>query len=276
MTTEPENLLVPTRVAHAYWKEHAFRGHRVFADLLGHTSLSGMLVLALGERLPTEDDCAFLDELAVISTFADPRIWPLKAARLVGSYGRFAPGLVAGYLAVDDADVGPAVCAPIARALRQIHEKAGRDAADAMPAIEAWVHETLASSQRILGFGVPFRTPDERMVALEERLVARGRAGRPHWVLLQRVATVVRRERGIEPNIASGLAAALLDMGFGPDVIGPLAMLLFEITFVANAMEAAVEPAPVMRELPIDRIEYVGRPARESLRAKAATPSGAR
>jgi hypothetical protein len=31
-----------------------------------------------------------------------------------------------------------------------------------------------------------------------------------------------------------------------------------------------------MRELPVDRVEYVGRPARQSPRAKVATPSGAR
>ena len=49
-----------------------------------------------------------LDDLAVIlSGAADPRIWPLKITRLVGSYGGTIAGFVAGQLCTEcDAHLG--------------------------------------------------------------------------------------------------------------------------------------------------------------------------
>ncbi len=71
------------------------------------------------------------------------------------------------------------------------------------------------------------------------------------------------------------LAAALLDLGFDAGVISTLMMAFMQFNFLANAVEAATEPAPVLRILPIDRVQYIGRPARASpcaLAPRAALP----
>jgi Citrate synthase, C-terminal domain len=268
MNTEEETLLIPTGVAHAYSHDHGFRGHRVFADLLGDMSLSGMLVLSLSGRRLSRKECEFIDELAVITTMADPRIWPLKISRIIGAYGRFVPAVAAGFLSIDGADVGPWVCERISGLLRDLFERVeGR--VDDLDAIGEWLRESLAVAPRLMGFGVPFRSPDERVKALDERVRTHGREHGPYWRLFESLADVVRRERKIEPNIDMALTAALLDLGIDPGVIAPLTTMLFQMTFVANAMEAALQPAPALRALPIGRVDYVGRPARESPRALA-------
>jgi hypothetical protein len=254
---------IPTRVAHAYWDEHAFRGHRVFADLLGQMSTSGLLVLALSGVRLNPDECAFIDELFVAVTFADPRIWPLKVSRIVGAYGGFVPAFAAGYLSVDGASVGPGPCSASSRSLRQVFEAIRGDVDDTDAVAEA-LRDQLAEGARLPGFGVPFRPKDERFAAVHRCAMARGRDREQYWRLLESVVTVVRREKRLEPNLAIALAAVVLDMGFDTEVLDAVIASFFLPAFLANSIEAATEPAPALRVLPIDCVEYGGRPARNS------------
>jgi hypothetical protein len=266
VTGERHDLEITTRVARAYWSEHAFRGYGLFRDLMSKASTSGMLALSLSGRRLSDAECAFVDEILVSLTVADPRIWPLKIGRIVGSYGRFIPAFAAGYLSIDGASVGPGPCGAASRVLREVFDAAaGRG--DEPGAVERALRERVAPMSRLPGFGVPFRPVDERVVALGACVRARGRDRGTYWVLFEAMADFVRRERKLEPNIDAAVAAALLDLGFEGDVLEAMAAMLFVMTFLANAMEASSEPAAILRELPRDRVDYVGRPARESPRA---------
>ncbi len=268
MTRESPAPEIPTRVARAYWEDHAFQGQRIFRDLIGRVSMTGMLGLALTGRRLSEDDCAFIDDILVALTVADPRIWPLKIGRIVASYGRFIPGFTAGFLAIEGASVGPVPCAAAARALREVFDAVGGRVDDGV-AVERALVEKVGPLPRLGGFGVPFRPIDERVVALTASARSRGRDKGPYWRLFEAMTVFVRRERTLEPNIDAAVAAALLDMGFKGKVLDAMAATLFLMTFVANAMEGSAQPAAALRALPLDRVDYVGRAPRESPRAIA-------
>jgi hypothetical protein len=266
---------IRTRAARALWDEHLFRGHRVYADLLGRTSTTGLVALALtGERL-SADDCAFVDEIFTAVAFADPRVWPLKISRIVASYGRFVPALVAGYLSIDiDGEcIGPGVCTMVSEQLREIFERV-RGRVDDPDAVGEAVRERLARGAKIQGFGVPLRPHDERVAALRRCLVARGRDRGPYWRLFESMVPVLRREKKLEPNIGAALTAVLLDLGLDGQALRAVAMMSALSTFLANAVEGASEPAACLRVLPGDCIEYAGAPPRESPRARARRERG--
>ncbi len=229
---------------------------------------SGLLVLAISGKRLSDEECAFVDEIIATFTFADPRIWPLKISRLVSSYGRFIPGLAAGYLSIDGASIGPGVCDAASRLLREVFDGVDGRVEDADSVARA-ARETVARTPRLAGFGVAFRPTDERVVALRRCVLARGRDRGPYWRVFEALVTAVRQERRLEPNIGAASAAALLDMGFEGDVLGALAETFSLPTFLANAIEAATEPAAMLRALPVERVDYVGVAPRESPRALA-------
>jgi hypothetical protein len=263
--------VIRTRVAHAYANEHAFRGFRIFADLLGRVSTGELVVLALTGKRMNAEECAFIDEIFVALAFADPRIWPLKVARIVGAYGRFLPAFAAGYLSLDIEGecVGPGVCSGVAEYLKEVFRRVGGRVDDVDAVAEVVMEKLKPKGARLQGFGVPFRPQDERVEALRGRLAARGWERRPYWRLLDSIATVVRREKKIEPNIGVALAAIFLDLGFESHDLRALTLMTVLSTLLANAAEGASEPAACLRSLPTDCVEYVGRPARDSPRARA-------
>ncbi len=263
MTREPPVPEIATRVARAYWEDHAFQGQRIFRDLIGRVSMTGMLGLALTGRRLSEDDCAFIDDILVALTVADPRIWPLKIGRIVASYGRFIPGFTAGFLSIDGASVGPVPSAATARALRDVFDAVGGRVDDGA-AVERALEEKVRPLPRIGGFGVPFRPVDERVVALSASARRRGRDTRPYWRLFEAMTVFVRRERKLEPNADAVVATALLDMGFEGKVLDAMAASLFLMTFVANAMEGSAQPAAALRALPLDRVDRPSVGPRES------------
>lgn len=268
MSCDGGNPEISTAVAHAFWDEHAFRGYALFADLMGRVPTSGLLVLALTGKRLNDEECAFVDEIVATFTFADPRIWPLKISRIVGAYGRFIPALAVGYLSIEGASIGPGVCTAASRLLSEVFEGVQGRVDDA-DSVARMARETLARTPRLAGFGVAFRPTDERVAALRRCVQARGRERGPYWRLFEALVPLVRQERRLEPNIGAAAAAALLDMGFEGAVLGALAETFSLPTFLANSIEAATEPAAVLRALPLDRVEFVGRAARESPRAIA-------
>ncbi|MBI2377901.1 MAG: hypothetical protein HYV07_28115 [Deltaproteobacteria bacterium] len=262
MTQRP---VIETRVAKAGFDEHWFCGHRVFAELAGNESGSGMLGLAvLGRRL-TEDERGMIDDLAVVITMADPRIWPLKIPRLVASFGRPAVGLAAANLYQDDAIIGPPV---VEGAARLVLEVARVDEAGRLARSEALIESGL----RLDGFGVPLRATDERLDALTARVRLRRRAGLSHFKALEVLASAVRRLRRLEPNIAAGAAALLLDIGFTPKQAAIMTLTTVQACFWANALEGAGQRHEALLELPREHVEYSGPPPRRSPRAIRGAP----
>lgn len=262
---EPPTLTIPTRVGWAGWNEHFHFGHRVFAELAGSESYTGLLALAVTGRRFSRSECDMLDDFAATMTIAEPRIWPMKVTRLVASYGRTVPAALAGTLCFESHLIGPWTTRETATLLMELMELAGANAPES--AIEAATLELMAHHPRLIGFGVPFRAVDERVVALADCVARRGRDTLPYWSMSQRMWATVRESRQLEPNISAALAAAGLDLGLTPDELAPLTVALLQNIFWANAVEGARQAPAVLRRLPDDRVEYVGTKARKSPRS---------
>ncbi len=258
---KPEGL--PTRIALARDGEHSYCGHRVFADLLGPETMTGLLWLAVGGRRLAAEERAVLDDAAVALSVADPRIWPLKIARIAASYGGSLSGVAAGMVMLQDAAVGAWSFGEAARLLDRVADLSeGPDGARRKRVCEL-VHAT----PRLPGFGVAFRAQDERVLALRAALTSRGWNSRRYMKALDLLADVARAERRVEPNIGLPVAAVLLELGLELGAISILSVALLQHMFFANAAEGAQQKAAVLRSLPDECVRYAGAPARLSPRA---------
>lgn len=253
-----------TRVAHAGFDDHRWFGHGL-GELVGNETLVGLVMLAACGRRPTAEERELLDELAVVLTVADPRIWPLKIGRLVASYGSAMSGFGAAQLCVESDALGPWTGEAAGKLLVDVREAAG-DAADGETFARA-AREAIAKRPILCGYGVPLRERDERCVMLRARLELRGRTSLPWWRVQERLSDHVRKERGAEPNISIAGTAMLLDMGLTPEQARTSAVFLMEHVFLANAVEGAEQSAPILRELPATSVHYAGPGPRESPRS---------
>ncbi len=258
---------LPTRVARADWGENWFFGLRVGADMAGRDSYMSALALASGGKHIDERDARVLDDVAVCFTAADPRIWPLKIARVASSYGSHGIAYACAHMALEGGMIGPCPATPAAKLFAKFHDELGANPTD--DAVDAHVQAHLDSGGRFFGFGVPYRDIDERVVALERCLVARGRADGPHWKLMRSIERALVKQKKLPVNIVGAAAAVELDMGFTPEQIGVLMTGAASLSFIANAVEGATQKPELLQRLPRELVRYVGRAARQSPRAQA-------
>jgi hypothetical protein len=261
MTDEARGHVIKTHVARAGWDEHEYRGYRVFGELAGATSMSGLLAVAVGGLRLSPDDERMLDDLAVCMAVAEPRIWPLKLTRLVASYGGTMAGFSAGCGIVDGTLVGAWTSVAAAQALRALSDDVG-DRIDDDDHVSACAAALVTRTRRLIGFGVPFRPRDERVAALGRCIEARGRSGCRHWRLLSALAAAATRLKALEVNVGAAAAAVMLDLGFSPHDVAPMVFLINANLFLSNATEGAAQREPILRELPASLVRYVGRPPR--------------
>jgi hypothetical protein len=262
----PPAIVEPTRSAHWGWEEHRYFGYRVFAELAGKQSLTGLVALStLGRALPPEC-CGVLDDAAGALTMADPRIWPLKLTRVAAAYGGMVPALAAGMLMQNEARIGPWAFLEAAEALLAFERTLGASSAEPAHVHEAVVKH-LAQHRFVWGFGTPYRQRDERLVAFRVCMQRRGRDRLPYWTLMEAIASAVGKERSVEPNMGIALAAALLDMGLTPREVGALVIGLMQHMFFAHAVEGVNVREPVLRKLPDAYVTYRGPAPRTSPRA---------
>lgn len=274
MTERAPQPTIVTEVAIERGDDHRFRGHGVFSELAGAATFTELLVLALTGRRLLPEETRVVDDVAGVMAVADPRVWPLKIARLVATSGGFVSGWCAGQLCLEGARVGPWNCGAAAELLTELRVAVGalEAAGVARPlAVAQAVRERLASGGPLAGFGVPIRPVDERVEALARLLESRRRAHLPHFALLRELEGVTRSARGFGPNIGAGAAACLLDLGFTPGEIAPLATVLTTETFVANAWEGAGQRSALLARLPPECVRYEGREPRRSPRATPTT-----
>lgn len=257
---------IATRVARAGFEDHRWFGHAVIAELFGSESLLGLVMLAATGRRPSAEERRLLDDFTVAITVADPRIWPLKIGRLIASYGSAMAGFGAAQLAVECDAIGPWVAEPAARMLMEIQEQAGDVADD--EAFTRAARDAIAKRSILYGYGVAFRPHDERYLALRRRLEELGRTSLPWWRLQDRLTEIVRAEKRTEPNVAIATAAMMLDMGLSPTQARVVTVFAMEHMFYANAVEGAEQSAPILRELPADRVRYAGPAPRDSPRKR--------
>jgi hypothetical protein len=266
-----ERPVLTTRLAHAGFAEHRLRGHLVFGELLGNTSYWSLLSIAAGGPPLDEEASSTWDDLAVVCAVADPRIWPLKLVRLAAAYGSEIAGIGCAHLFTDRALVGPGATLGCARQLIQLREVIGADVTNATAVADAVL--TLIGRERLLGFGVPYRDRDERVVAVLPRLAARGRLDLHHRNLLGVVEEVTLRKLRLPVNIVGLMAAVALDMSLPPEVAEALAVAALFPPLLGNAWESAATQESLLQRLPDAAVEYRGTPPRESPRALAARES---
>ena len=261
---------IVTRVGRSDVGDNLWFGFRVGAELAGNTSLTELFAHAVGTRSIDPDAIHVLDDLATVMALADPQIWPLKIGRLVGSYGGVLAAVAAVDLAFDSDFIGPWTTGHAAKMMVELREQLGPDVND-RSATDRAIRERIERRERLIGFGVPFRPEDERVVALQACMKRRGRDKLLYWGLLEQMAVVVLRERKLPMNIGLGVAAACLDIGFGPEQIAPLTVALMQNVLFANAVEGAAQAPKILRQLPAHTVRFDGHPPRPSPRAEAAT-----
>lgn len=261
MSTLPE---IRTRVAKHLLGDNRYFGHSALNELVSQETLTGMMALAVTGRRITAEERDLLDDLCVIMTSADPRIWPLKLARIVASYGGTLAGYTASMLPMEGHQIGPWVAGYAAQMYVELDvfiESFEGSLADAVRAF-------IAGSSHFHGYGVPLRTSDERLDALERRMRASGRDLRKYWRLHEALAAGLWEQKKLRPNITAGFGAMLLDLGFTPHQASMMTLIQNSNTFAANAFEGARQQVDALRKLPDEHIEYVGKPARVSPRAQ--------
>ena len=262
-------LTEPTRTAYWAADDPHYFGHRVFAELAGQESWTGLLALSIFGRRLSPELCGVLDDAVGALTLADPRIWPLKLTRVVGSYGNVVSALSAGILMENGAHIGPWACVDASNALLRLHA-----AIDGQHENREHVREVVSAYRRehrfVWGFGTPYRGRDERVVAFRACLERRGRTELPYYKTLQAVAVAMKELTNAEPNIGGVMAAVLLDMGLAPGDVGSTVVALTQHMFFAQAIESSNAPNLTLRQLPVEYVEYCGREARTSPAARAA------
>jgi hypothetical protein len=253
-----------TRVGHASWGDNLFRGHSVDTELAGKRGMWGIVSLAIGGPHLDATDEGVLDDIAACSLAADPRIWPMKLARLGSAYGSYTTGLFTGMKGTEQAQVGIFAVTGIARLLVDLAERLERGGV-----LRDEVERIIVEHRRFPGFGVPFRDEDERVVALRRCVEARGRAQRRYWALVTAIEAQLSERKQLSPNFAAAMGSLLLDLGFAVEQLSPMAAFAVIPNFLANAYEGAGQRPAVLQRLPGAAIEYVGMPFRESPRARA-------
>lgn len=262
-----ERPTVRTHLARAGDGAIWFRGLELTRDLIAEDFWS-LVSLSIGHDRLTAKESAVVNACVNLCGVGDPRIWPLKVARLVGSYGHTFAAIAAANTMLDWVPIGAWGTRMAAELLEDVVSRSGSPAADREVAIEA-VDERVARRDFIPGFGVAGRESDERYDQFEpwydDLVEEKGR----HWIAFQAMVERLETSRGLKPNIGGGFAASCLDIGFDAGQVGMLAGYAANWAIFANAWEAPRESPEILRRLPDDCAEYVGPPARLSPRAKA-------
>lgn len=259
---------IVTHVAHGGYDDNRYFGYSTLTELLGSVTYTDLNVMAVAGRRIDGATREMLDDLAVITTVADPRIWPLKLTRVVASYGGTLAAFAAGQLCGEGNLLGPWTTRYAAELWGDLRHAVGHDVPVDDAQIELKMASFLARTKRLVGYGVPFKSRDERMDALRRRVEVRGWSDRPFWRLQEIFSRRVQVERGLGPNILAGASALILDMGFTVAEAPAIMTFLAQNNFVASAIEGAHQAPAVLRSLPVDTATYVGVAPRKSPRAK--------
>jgi hypothetical protein len=262
------------RAGHIGDVDNRYCGAAVFAEL-AHTLVdpSELVARACGVSGMSAEDREVVRAIALALTSPDARVWPLKLARTLASYGNAHAGLHGAQLLNAGVTMGPGAHASCAASLRWLHDRVGDDPAG--DALAAALDEHDRHNRRFCGFGVPLRPFDERIVGLNACLRGHAATRRRYWRFALRVGDAVKARDGIEPNIVLPLSALMLDLGFTPRRCAVFAGAMISHCFTAHAVEAAEQDGPWLSSLPAAAIDDRSPPLRSSTpRPAAATASG--
>ncbi len=258
-------LEIRTRLARAGADRIYFRGYELTTDLIDD-SIWSVLSVAFGHRRLSNEEAEVINALVIVAAVGDPRIWPLKVARLVSSYGRPFAAIAAGGSFLDGIPLGPWA---MRLAAEFLIEASGPQNAVANVVDEA---RALAASRRMVpGFGVAGRERDERYVDFARWYASRPSMWGSYWRMFQELATEIE-PLGLFPNIAGGFAAVGLDLGLNPLQIAMFTGASAHWATAANAVAGLEESPEVIRNIDAAFVRYEGPQPRQSPRARRPDP----
>ena len=211
-------------------------------ELIGTVSLGDFAFLELKGRLPTPEESAVFNAIAI--TLVEHGLTPSAiAARLtyLGAPEAIQGAVAAGLLGMGDRFGGPAEEA--ARMLQLALEEAGPD--PDLPAIARQIVERQRALKRpVPGLGHPIHTPlDPRTPRLFEVAAANGFSGR-YVKLIELVSEVASREFGrpLPVNATGAIGAIAGELGLPWQLCRGLAVMARAIGLVAHLQEESGEP----------------------------------
>jgi citrate synthase len=199
----------------------------------------------------------------------------LDAYFIVGSeHGFNASTFTARIVTSTRSDIASAVAAAIGTLKGPLHGGAPSEVVDQLSQIgsaddaEAWVRETLARGDRLMGFGHRvYRAYDPRAAAL--RKVAEAMPNRPDWLQLAidvedvslRVLAEKHPERALKTNVEYYAAPVLMGVGLTPDLFPAAFSLARHAGWTAHILEQAADNRLIRPD-----VNYIG-PAERDLPA---------
>ncbi|HHH29574.1 MAG TPA: hypothetical protein ENK57_14680 [Polyangiaceae bacterium] len=263
---------IRTNVGCAGYGDNYVRGRSVRDELLGKDTRWSLLSRLIDGPELSRDDAQFLDDVLVAAACPDPRIWPLKIAWLLGSYGDWWAAAAGVQSMLAEARMGPwagaapyAVIEEFARLRACSHESFEG-------AVLAYVEERWSRGAVVWGFGVAGgggRRRDERLDRIAEAAALHGRADAVHYSAAMEAGEIVFRATDRAPNMALAFAAIGRDLGLTRAEIEVVMFQILEPQILGNAYESARLSASTLQRLPDSKLRYVGQAPRLSPRAAA-------
>ena len=262
---------IQTRVGHQGDGRHTFMGYPVWGDELEALPLVARMLVAITGRLPSEHEIALAGCIPPTFSIADPRIPPLFLSRVVATHGSALSGIGAFVIACSRGKFGPSETADVARLLIEASDASSTWEDD--NAVESWLRQRLAQQGRLPGFGHPLGVRDNGGATLARLVSNLGHDGR-FWGLGLRLHRISTATLNLSSNVNLGFAAICLDIGIQPEATSTFITLMGLHTATANSLEASEQRDEVLRQLPLEYVEYRGREGRLSPRAKRAQDAG--
>jgi citrate synthase len=160
------------------------------------------------------------------------------------------------------ADVHGAIVAAIATLKGPLHGGANEavmktlEAIGAPDRVEGFLREALAAKKKIMGFGhAVYRTEDPRATHLRQMSERLGReSGQPVWYeMSRRLEDLVRREKGLNPNVDFYSASAYHLLGIKTDLFTPVFAVSRVVGWTAHVLEQLADNKLIRPES-----DYVG------------------
>ena len=196
----------------------------------------------------------------------------LDAYFIVGAEHSFnASTFTARVITSTRSDIASAVVGAIGTMKGPLHGGAPSEVVDQLAQVgsadkaEAWIRETLAKGERLMGFGHRvYRAYDPRAAALRE--VAEGMEHKPDWLALAtevedvalRILAEMHPERSIKTNVEFYAAPVLMGVGLSPDLFPATFSLARHAGWTAHALEQAANNRLIRPD-----VNYVGPPERD-------------
>jgi succinyl-CoA synthetase alpha subunit len=259
--SDEDNLHWTSAITKIAPNEIRLRGYSI-DELMGKTTFSQAIYLALTGRLPTESVGRLLDAIFVSSIDHGASPPSALAARTAASTGApFNAAIAAGLLSINKHHGGAVEdCMRVIQSalkISRVENLAVPEAADRL------VTSYREQKKRLPGFGHRIHTHDPRTTRLSELATAARVAGEAVMMVEALADAIGRHMRPLPINVDGMIAAILLDMGIPPELGNTFFMMARVPGLVAQVHEEMTRERPMRRIHPTDH-DYDG-PSAEDL-----------